>query len=71
MPTDEMIHTLLFEEADIKEFGKIGECILDNWSIDAIVCNPDMREELVKAADVLSKQYGVPLITIDGLKVSL
>ena len=70
MPTDEMIHTLLFEEEDIKEFGKIGECILDNWSIDAIVCNPDMRDELVEAADVLAKQYGVPLITIDGVKVT-
>ena len=70
MPTDEMIQTLLFEEEDIKEFGKIGECIVDNWSIDAIVCNPNMKDELVEAADALAKQYGVPMITIDGVNVT-
>ena len=70
MPTDEMIQTLLFEEEDIKEFGKIGECIIDNWSIDAIVCNPNMKDELVEAADALAKQYGVPMITIDGVDVT-
>ena len=70
MPTDDKIATLLFEEEDIKEFGKIGECIIDNWSIEAIVCNPNMRDELVKAADTLAKQYRVPLITIDGVKVT-
>ena len=70
MPSDEMISNLLFEEEDIKEFGKIGECIIDNWSIEAIVCNPNMNSKLVEAADTLAKQYGVPVITIDGVKVT-
>lgn len=63
MPTDDKIASLLFEEEDIKEFGKIGECIIDNWSIDAIVCNPDMTFELRNSAKVLSMQYKVPFLT--------
>ena len=67
MPTDEMVSLLLFEEQDITDFGKIGECILDNWSIEAIVCNMDMVDDLVKAAEVLSKQYKVPLLSSQDL----
>ena len=67
MPTDEMVALLLFEEQDITDFGKIGECILDNWSIEAIVCNMDMVDDLVKAAEVLSKQYKVPLLSSQDL----
>ena len=63
MPTDDRIASLLFEEEDIKEFGKIGECIIDNWSIDAIVCNPDMVFELRNSAKILSMQYNVPFLT--------
>ena len=37
MPDNDKVASLLFEEEDIKHFGSIGECIIDNWSIDAIV----------------------------------
>ena len=60
-PTDYNVQTLLFEEEDIKEFGKIGECILDNWGIDAIVCDPDLNEGLVAGAEELAELYDVPL----------
>ena len=60
-PTDYNVQTLLFEEEDIKEFGKIGECIVDNWGIDAIVCDPDLNEDLVAGAEELAELYDVPL----------
>ena len=64
MPTNANIHSLLFEEQDIKDMG-IGECILDNWGIEAIVYNPKTRAGayLGDAVRRLSKQYGIPLIT--------
>ena len=61
IPSDHMIQTLLFEEEDIKEFGKIGECIIDNWGIDAIVCDPNLNEDLVAGAEELAELYDVPL----------
>ena len=61
IPSDEMVQMLLFEEEDIKETGKLGECIVDNWSIEAIVCNPNMKQELVDGAEELANQYNVPL----------
>lgn len=67
IPSDHMVQTLLFEEEDIKEFGKLGECIVDNWSIEAIVCNPNMKQELVDAAEELATQYDVPFIHPDNL----
>lgn len=60
MPTDDKIHSLLFEEADIMETGKIGECILDNWSIEAIVCK--RGHQIKDDAEKLARQFGVPLI---------
>ena len=60
MPTDDMIQSLLFEEKDIMEFGKIGECIIDNWSIEAIVCRRGI--EIKDAAEKLARQFSVPLI---------
>jgi len=65
MPEDDKVASLLFEEEDIKEFGKIGECVLDNWSIDAIVCTRGHKVE--PAAEMLARQYGVPLITSKDL----
>jgi len=64
--SDEMIDTLLFDEQDIIKHG-IGECILDNWSIEAIVCNSNAlrkinQQGIIKGAKTLAKQYGVPLI---------
>ena len=67
IPSDRMIQTLLFEEEDIKEFGKIGECIVDNWGIEAIVCDPNMKQDLVDAAEELANLYGVPLLHPDNL----
>lgn len=60
MPDDDKVASLLFEEEDIMEFGKIGECIIDNWSIEAIVCT--RGHKIKDAAEKLARQYGVPLI---------
>lgn len=60
MPTPDMVNALLFEEEDIKEFGKIGECVLDNWSIEAIVCRRGHKIE--PDAEQLAKRYNVPLL---------
>lgn len=63
IPSDDMIHTLLFEEDDIREVGHLGECVIDNWSVDAIVCSDAMSEEFIEAAKTLAKQYGVPFLS--------
>ena len=62
MPTDDKIQSLLFEEEDIIYFNNLGECILDNWSIEAIVCSTSMSDDFIDAAQELADQYGVPLI---------
>jgi hypothetical protein len=64
MPTNSNIHNLLFEEEDIKETA-IGECILDNWGIEAIVYDPKTitGANLGDAVRSLSKQYGIPWMT--------
>ena len=64
MPTNANIHSLVFEEEDIKEKA-IGECVLDNWGIEAIVYNPKTREGAMLGDIVrkLSKQYGIPWMT--------
>ena len=71
MPDDDKVASLLFEEDDIEDFGKIGECIIDNWSIEAIVCSPNMEFELKNSAKILSMQYKVPFITPKDLGVKL
>ena len=65
MPTNSNVNNLLFEEEDIKERMRIGECILDNWGIEAIVYNPKTRTGafLGDAVRKLSKQYGIPWMT--------
>jgi len=67
MPDDAKVASLLFEEDDIKDFRKIGECIIDNWSIEAIVCSPKMEFELKNSAKILSMQYKVPFLTPSDL----
>jgi len=64
MPTNANVHSLLFEEEDIKDKA-IGECVLDNWGIEAIVYNPKKREGILLQDVVrkLSKQYGIPVVT--------
>ena len=61
MPTNSNVHSLLFEEEDIKDKA-VGECILDNWGIEAIVYNPKTitGAHLGDAVRKLSKQYGIP-----------
>ena len=68
-PRSAYLNGLLFNESDCKEKG-VGECIIDNWSIEAIVHNesyiatdPEMVEELVDIA----VEYGVDLVTTDSL----
>ena len=65
MPTDRMVTTLLFEEEDIINSRRIGECILDNWSVEAIVYNPKSRSGayIEEDAKKMAAQYGVPLLT--------
>ena len=60
LASDDMIDTLLFEESDILEKGQIGECVLDNWSIEAIVCK--RGHQIKDDAEKLARQFGVPLI---------
>lgn len=60
MAKDSYIQSLLFEEQDIIYARKIGECVLDNWSIEAIVCLEGLSIE--PAARELAKKYNVPLI---------
>ena len=67
MPTTSNVNNLLFEEEDILENRMIGECVLDNWGIEAIVYNhkhflADSLEAVVKK---LSKEYGIPLLTAE------
>ena len=67
LATDAMIEALLFEEEDIQDKGVVGECVLDNWSIEAIVCNQKILLDndlggVVLGAKELAKQYGVPLL---------
>ena len=62
MPTNSNVNNLLFEEIDIQESMRIGECILGNWGIEAIVYNPKNIQG-ARLGDVvrkLSKQYGIP-----------
>ena len=65
MPTNSNVHNLLFEESDITD-GRMGECILDNWGIEAIVYNPKgigAPKSLEASVKILSKQYDIPAIT--------
>lgn len=67
MPTTPNVNNLLFEEEDIKEYRMVGECVLDNWGIEAIVYNPKNREG-AKLDDVvrrLSEEYGIPWMTAE------
>lgn len=68
MPTNSNVNNLLFEEEDIKEHRMIGECVLDNWGIEAIVYNPKNIQG-ARLGDVvrkLSKQYGIPWMTAEN-----
>jgi len=67
LATNEMVSTLLFEEEELIENpGDLGECIIDNWSIDAIVCKNE-QHKLYPAAEKLADEYGVPLISLDDI----
>ena len=69
MPTNKNVDSLLFEEEDILYEGGIGECVLDNWSVEAIVYNPKSRSGafVEKAAAKIAEQYGVPLLTAQSV----
>lgn len=73
---DEMIRALLFEEEDIIKLGRVGECVLDNWSIEAIVCDQSRLDKyglggVVLGAKEIAKQYGVPLLEPKDLGTSV
>lgn len=65
MPSDEMVATLLFEEQEIIDYpGDLGECILDNWSVEAVVVNKNSK--WAPAAQELADKYGVPVTNLKG-----
>ena len=46
LPTDDFIQSLLFDESDIKAAqGYVGECVVDNWDVVAIVYDPKQYPE--------------------------
>lgn len=70
MPTNSNVSNLVFEEQDIIDNQRIGECILDNWTIEAIVYDSSTRNtnHLIKrAANQLAEEYGIPVITVAEL----
>ena len=64
VPNSENINRLLFDESDI--IGeRIGECILDNWSIVGYVYNPDQDEEQLRATLDWCAANGIKIYTKD------
>ena len=64
MPTNSNVGSLLFEESDILELQRIGECILDNWGIEAIVYHPGVHggQRLDGYVKQLSKAHNIPVV---------
>lgn len=64
MPTNSNIAGLVFEEIDIQEMQQVGECILDNWEIEAIVYHPHIAagRRLKPMVQKLGKEYNVPVV---------
>ena len=65
IPTNSNVNNLVFEEEDILKNQRIGECVIDNWKIEAIVYDPNQnRDPLLKiGAKKLAEEYGIPLVT--------
>ena len=65
MPTDNNVNNLMFEESDITDKGHIGECVLDNWGIEAIVYEPRTLagKKVANQVKKLSEMYNIPLLT--------
>jgi hypothetical protein len=60
MPIDDRAFSLLFDASDIGVSGP-GECILDNWSIEAIVYNPSTIGK--NAVQGVAQKYGIPMLS--------
>jgi len=67
MAIDNRAIGLLFDASDIGVSGP-GECILDNWSIEAIVYNPGMVDE--NAVVDVAQKYDIPMISQDKVFIS-
>ena len=67
MPITSNVNNLLFEEEDILESRMIGECVLDNWGIEAIVYNHKhfQGRSLEPVVKKLSEEYGIPFLTAE------
>ena len=61
-PTSELVEGILFDEEDVKEVG-LGECILDNWSVSAIVVSEHIRTSVVERYKAAAEHFNLPLIT--------
>jgi len=61
MPSQSNVAGLVFDESDLT--ATPGECVLDNWSIDAIVYNPNRYSESdVSALNAFAESKGIPLL---------
>ena len=72
MPTEQMVASLLFDESDIKDSqGYVGECVVDNWDVVAIVYDPkqypeaDYSMQIQKQYEAVAKKYGVKFMLKD------
>ena len=61
-PYDSYLDGVLFNEEDCKEKG-VGECIIDNWSIDSVVYDMQYVSEQQEAAiDKLANELGIGVL---------
>ncbi len=61
-PTSKLVDGILFDEEDVKDKG-VGECILDNWSVTAVVVASGIRESIVERYKITADHFNLPLIT--------
>ena len=66
------MESLLFDETDIKEAqGLVGECVVDNWDVVAIVYDPkqypeaDYSREVQRQYEAVAERYGVKFMLKD------
>lgn len=62
MPSDSQVPGLVFDEDDVARWTRgPGECILDNWDVEAIVYDPQKQSS--RDIDDIGRKYGLPVYT--------
>jgi len=63
LPIDSQVNSLLFDEDDVHYYPSRGpgECILDNWDVEAIVYDPQKQSD--RDMIDLGRKYGLPVYT--------